>query len=131
MKRFILTLVTLFSLTTLILPVAAHAQLFNNVCSGSDVSQSSVCVDATKNQITSDNSVFGPNGVLTKVANLISFAVGIVAIVVIIIAGITMILASGDPTKIANSRNAIVYALVGLGIAVSAQAIIKLVIGRV
>ena len=46
----------------------------------------------------------------------------------IIIAGIQMISAQGQPEKVAKARNQILYAIVGLVIAISAFAIVNFVL---
>lgn len=56
--------------------------------------------------------------------------IGALAFLVLVIAGLRYILASGDPQKTANARNTIVFALVGIAIAVSAQAIVAFVVNR-
>jgi hypothetical protein len=55
--------------------------------------------------------------------------VGIIAVLMIVIAGIRIITADGDATKVAGARQAIIYAAVGLGVIGSAFVITGLVQG--
>jgi hypothetical protein len=55
---------------------------------------------------------------------------GAIAVLMIVIAGLHFIEAQGDPSKIAKARNTIIYALVGLVIAISAEIIVSFVLGK-
>lgn len=66
--------------------------------------------------------------------NLMVFVFGIiivVSIIYIIIGGIQLIISTGDPQKIAKARMTILYSVVGLVIAVSAEVIVMFVLGRI
>lgn len=56
---------------------------------------------------------------------------GSIAVLVITIAGFRYVISHGDPSLIAQSKNAIIYALVGLVVSIFALAIINFVVGRV
>ena len=65
-----------------------------------------------------------------KLASLIIYAgavAAVISVLVIVIAGIQFILSSGEPGKVAKARNAILYAVVGLIIALSATGIASFV----
>lgn len=55
---------------------------------------------------------------------------GAIAVLVIVIAGFTYITSAGDPQKTARSRMAIIYALVGLAVAISAEAFVAFVVNK-
>lgn len=57
--------------------------------------------------------------------------IGAVAVVIIIVQGIRFILSGGDPQKATDARKGVIYAAVGLGVAVSAEIIVQLVVGRI
>lgn len=52
-----------------------------------------------------------------------------VAVLIIVIAAFNLVLAGGDPSKVAKARSAIIYALVGLVLAVSAEVVVLFVLG--
>lgn len=65
--------------------------------------------------------------------NLLSIIFGViaaVAVLIIVIQGIRFVLSSGDAQKAADARKGIIYALVGLAVALLAEAITQVVIGR-
>ena len=72
----------------------------------------------------------GGNGVthiIAVVVNILSLVVGIAAVIMIIIAGLKFITAGGDSSGLASARNTLIYALVGLAIAVLAQFLVHFV----
>ena len=68
--------------------------------------------------------------VVTNILNGIYFVSGIVAVIVIIIAGLTFINSGGDSGKVAKAKNQILYEVVGLVVVISAFAITNFVSGR-
>lgn len=74
-------------------------------------------------KVNADNVVVG-------ILNTAYFVGGIVAVVVIIIGGIMYATSNGDSGKTKSAREAIIYAVVGLGIILSAFVITGFVIGR-
>jgi hypothetical protein len=68
------------------------------------------------------------NGNLTTLMGIVFGIIGAVAIIVIIIGAMNMSLAEGDAQKVARARQTVIFALVGLVIAISAEAIIAFVI---
>lgn len=108
-------------------PVAAF-DLFGDPCANN--SDAAVCKDGNAAQSQDDNSIYGPNGVVSVIVNILSIIIGVAAIIVIIISGIQYMVSTGDPTKVNNAKNAILYALVGLMIAVVARTVVVFVINK-
>lgn len=75
-----------------------------------------------------ENPIYGPNGIITKVTNAIAYISGSVAIIMIIYGGITYIISNGDSQKTVRARQIITYALVGLVIIVIAKFVIIIVV---
>jgi hypothetical protein len=71
------------------------------------------------------------NKLVGDIVNLLSWVVGVVAVIAIIIGGFRFVTANGDASKVASARNTILYALVGLVIVATAQLIVKFVLGNV
>ncbi len=72
----------------------------------------------------------GGESLLTNILNLFYFITGVVAVVMIIIAGLMYTVSSGDASRIARAKNMILYSVVGLIVIMSAFAITNFVIGR-
>lgn len=89
-----------------------------------------VCEDGNASQSEGNNSLFGANGIFAKIVNILAIVIGIAAVIVIIVAGIQYMISTGDPTKVNNAKNAILYAVIGIAIAVVARQIILFIIGK-
>lgn len=76
-----------------------------------------------------------PSGSLTdlikKVINVVLGVVGIIAVVMMIIGGISFITSQGDAGKVTKARNTILYGVVGLIVALLAFAIVNFVLTNV
>lgn len=66
----------------------------------------------------------------TDVINILSWIVGIAAVIMIIIGGFRYLTSAGDPGNTAAARNTIIYAIVGLVIVAFSQAIVAFVLSR-
>jgi len=98
------------------------------------VKDPNAAIPATCSELLStqnEDPVVGSNGVLTKVTNLVSVAVAVASVIIIIVSGITMTLSSGDPSKVKSSRDAIIYAVVGIVVVAVARTIVLFVFNRV
>ncbi len=82
-------------------------------------------VNIPKNNITNIND---PR--VQTILNTIFGIFGGIALIIIIISGVRMVLSQGDPQAVNKSRNAIIYAAVGLVISLTAFAIVSAVVGR-
>lgn len=67
---------------------------------------------------------------LTNILNIVYLVAGIVAVVMIIIAGLMYTISGGDAGRVARAKNMIVYSVAGLIVVVAAFAITNFVIGR-
>lgn len=81
-------------------------------------------------------TVCGNNGdklfdIIKNVINVMLYAAGIIAVIMIIIGGINYAISSGDNAKVTSAKNAILYAVVGLIIAALAYAIVNFVIANI
>lgn len=67
------------------------------------------------------------------IKNVLGLAFGViagVALLIMVLQGLKFVLSKGEPEKAAEARKAIIYAAVGLGIALLAEAIVVLVLGK-
>lgn len=129
MNKLKVLLTSLFLLITMLspLPVAAQFESIEEACRSGNVSDSSVCEDiqGDPNPTTGDNSIF------VIIANILSVIAGIIAVVVIIIAGITMMTSGGDSGKVKSSRDAIIYAVIGIVVIVLSRSLVLYVINLI
>ncbi len=80
-------------------------------------------------------SIFpSPDANQTALTSFLSLTFGVlaaVAVIMIIIQGIKFATSQGDPQKAADARKSIIYAIIGLAIALSAEIIVRFVINRI
>ena len=106
---------------------AAAVNIFTGFCSSSGSgSTTTVCKDANRGSTSAVDPVVTAIGVVIKI---LSYIIGIAAIIGVIVSGIRMMVSSGDPSSFAAARTALVYCLVGVAVAVMAQVIVRVVIG--
>jgi hypothetical protein len=108
---------------------AAAFDILGTNCSGKAAS-SAVCQD--NSAASGDNSTH--NVVLRTIkaaSNIIAFLSGAVAVIIIIISGLTLVISGGNSEQVANARRRIIYAAVGLAVIALAWTIISFVIKNV
>ena len=64
------------------------------------------------------------------VINVLLFIIGAVAVIMIIIGGIKYTISNGDSSQITSAKNTILYAVIGLVVALLAYAIVNFVVGQ-
>jgi len=95
---------------------------------GSNAASTTVCKDVNSQTPKSTNPVIGA---LKTVIDVISLIIGVVAVIMIMVGGLRMILSAGDSKTVASARNSIIYAAVGILVAVVAQGLVVFVIDKV
>ena len=70
------------------------------------------------------------NQVLANGLNIAYFVAGIMAVIVIILAGFSFVTSGNDPGAVTKAKNAILYAVIGLVVILSAFVVTQFVIGR-
>ena len=75
--------------------------------------------------------LIGPEGIFTEITNTILFVVGIVSIIMLIWGGLRYVVSGGDSKKVTDAKNTILYAIIGLIIALLAYAIVNFVLSAI
>jgi hypothetical protein len=128
-KRFMFAAILLTPILTF---GSAHAQ-FNPTAASCDQlsaterAESTIC---TEGQNT-DNPIVGGDGILVQATNLLSIVAAVIATIIVVVAGITMTLSRGDSQKVSDSRNAIIYAGVGILVILSSRNLVIYIINRI
>lgn len=73
----------------------------------------------------------GINGVFTQITNTVLYIVGIISVVMLVWGGLRYILSGGDSKKITDAKNTILYAIIGLIIAILAYAIVNFILNTI
>ncbi len=67
---------------------------------------------------------------IKTVINLMSWAVGVVAVVMIIVGGFKYVTAAGDSNKLTSARNTLTYAIIGLVVVAFSQIFVQFVLNK-
>lgn len=105
-----------------VVPAAAGTTPQDQICSGIGLTGSSCSSNAGASKL---------QGVVGFVVNLLSWIVGIAAIIMMIIAGIKYVTSGGESSSVASAKNTLIFALIGLVIAALAQVIVHFVLGSI
>ena len=70
-------------------------------------------------------------GNITTILNLVIGALGIIAVVIVIIGGVTYMTSSGDAQKVKKAKDTILYGVIGLVVVALAFAIVNFVLVNV
>ena len=73
-------------------------------------------------------TLFGEGGIFTSIVNTALFIIGAIAVLMLIYGGIRYTISGGDEKSITAAKNTILYAVVGIVVAVLAYAIINFVL---
>ena len=84
-------------------------------------------INSAKGTGAPDN-VTEDDGLIKKVVNLLLWAIGIISVIMIIIGGIRYATSNGDSNQVTAAKNTIMYAVIGLVIAIFAYAIVNFVL---
>jgi len=126
MKKLIIGLLVLVSsLSFMSAPVYA-VDVFPG-CS-SNLATTDVCGEVKNQTSSGTNPIIS---ILKTVISIISYFIGVIAVIVLIIAGIQMITSGGNAQSVATARNSMIYALVGILVAVLAQVIVAFVLDKI
>jgi hypothetical protein len=68
------------------------------------------------------------NSIITIIINTLIFAIGIVAVVMIIMGGISYATSQGDPAKVKKGKDTILYGVIGVVVSLLAFAIVNFVL---
>ena len=119
-----LALVLSLPLVRLAAPVATYAataDLKNSVCTGAG---------ATVGENGCDTN---SNGLMTgfqTIANTLIFLVGAIAVIMVIIGALRYVLSGGDSAGIKSAKDTVMYALIGVVVAILAYALVNYVATR-
>ncbi len=72
--------------------------------------------------------LFGDTGVFSKISSVLLFIVGAIAVIMIVIGGLRYVVSGGDASQVQSAKNTILYALVGVIVAILAYAAVNFVI---
>lgn len=116
----LLTLALLLGLSGFAAMPVGAINVFDDSCTGANA-KTAVC-----NAKDNDNA----GKLIRDIINLLLFAIGIIAVIMIIVGGIRYTVSNGDASNIKSAKDTILYAVIGLVVALLAYAIVNFVVAR-
>lgn len=119
---------TIFVSLTMMLGLVAAPVAFGSVSYAANTNE----VQKGVNQIGGNeagNQADDFTKLIKSIINILLFLIGAIAVIMIIIGGIRYVVSGGDQGAITGAKNTILYAIIGLVVAILAYAIINFVIG--
>jgi hypothetical protein len=80
--------------------------------------------------VDSADPLVGPNGIITITIRTLAYVAGAISTIMIIVGGIRYITSGGDPGSTKGAKDTVMYALIGLAFAVTAQVIVLFVLSK-
>ena len=117
-KRFVLLIALVLGVIAVpTAPVGAINVFDGNACTGANADKS-VC--------KGKNETIDP--IVSAIVSVLLFAIGIVSVIMIIVGGLRYTTSNGDPSKVKSAKDTILYAVIGLVVALLAYAIVNFVV---
>lgn len=111
---------------------AVADDIISGVRSGACLDEPPSFVDgATGGECVEENSGNDLRAVIRTTLNVLTWIVGVAAVVVLIIAGFRYVVSGGSSSGVTGAKNMIIYALIGVVIALLAQVIVRFVVSNV
>jgi len=127
LKRIALTLLLVFGLSMSFAAIhtpAVSADAKSEICGGiGAASGGTTCTDA-KGAPTIP-------GLVNTIINILSWIVGVLAVIMVIIAGFKYVTSNGDSGQVSSAKTTLIYAIVGVVIVALSQTIVKYVVQQV
>ncbi len=104
--------------SSFISPTVAFAAETHNIRNGIEASRSP--------DMPAD--LFGAAGIFTQVTNVMLFLIGVLSVIMLIFGGLRYIISGGNAKSVESAKNTILYAIIGLVIAILSYAIVNFVV---
>ena len=108
-----------------VVPVVGATIGLNSATAGAQVDEINKGIDAIGG--SSSTATLQVNDIVLAVVNWLLFAVGVISVIMLIVGGIKYATSAGDSNKVTSAKNTIMYAIIGLAVAVLAFAIVGFV----
>jgi Type IV secretion system pilin len=129
-KKFLTTAfaVPVLALAAVVVPaLPAFAQTDCPTTSGGqnlNLTSGANCAKGTGQQ----TDLFGQSGVFKRITDVMLFLIGAISVIMLILGGVRYVLSGGEQAKVAEAKNTILYAVIGVVVAILAYAVVNFVV---
>ena len=127
LRALVLTPVLAFAVSAVVAPMTTNVAQ----AAPTNYSPAGGASDARDPKTLKITNVDGSTGIFQRVVNILLYIIGAVAVIMIVFGGIRYVISGGDSAQVTAAKNTILYAVVGLVVALLAYAIINFVIGGI
>ena len=127
MKYILAAIITVLGMAGLVVWQPVVAEAVNPLTASC---QNAPTNDPICNSNRSGTRLFGAGSFWTNLINVMIFIVGTVSVLMIVVGGLRYVLSGGDSSSTTAAKNTILYAIIGVVIALMAYAIINFVVMR-
>ena len=108
-----------------VVPVVGVTMGLNSTTAGAQVDEINKGIKAVGG--SNSSATLKVDEIVLAVVNWLLFAVGVISVIMLIVGGIKYATSAGDSNKVTSAKNTIMYAIIGLAVAVLAFAIVGFV----
>ena len=108
-----------------VVPVVGVTMGLNSTTAGAQVDEINKGIKAVGG--SNSSATLQVDEIVLAVVNWLLFAVGVISVIMLIVGGIKYATSAGDSNKVTSAKNTIMYAIIGLAVAVLAFAIVGFV----
>ena len=108
-----------------VVPVVGVTMGLNSTTAGAQVDEINKGINAVGG--SNSSATLKVDEIVLAVVNWLLFAVGVISVIMLIVGGIKYATSAGDSNKVTSAKNTIMYAIIGLAVAVLAFAIVGFV----
>lgn len=132
LKKLLITASLTFSICFgLVSPIAVYAAVdpIAPVCENGKAAQGSEFCKNVKEE-SSRSIIYGDKSLLGKILQTIIYITAAISVVLIVIGGFRYVLSAGDSNGVQGAKNTVMYAAIGLAVAIFAQTIVSFVLTK-
>ena len=108
-----------------VVPVVGVTMGLSSTTAGAQVDEINKGINAVGG--SNSSATLQVDEIVLAVVNWLLFAVGVISVIMLIVGGIKYATSAGDSNKVTSAKNTIMYAIIGLAVAVLAFAIVGFV----
>lgn len=111
------------------MPVVVSAAPDTDVTCTTDILNATSGANCAKGDQTPTNLFDGDNSIFKNIVNILLFLVGAVSVIMLIFGGIKYVTSGGAQDQVTSAKNTIMYAIIGIIVALLAFAVVNFVVG--
>ncbi len=124
-KQYLLTLLAVPAFALSVAGVVAPAAYAVDCDVNSGINGAAECAKSEDQPA----ELFADGGIFQKITDVLLFIIGAVSVIMLIIGGVRYTISQGDSSAVTSAKNTILYAIIGLIVAILAYAVVHFVIG--